>query len=44
MMKNTLDQTVPGTFSPRIFPLENRMVYHRKNKAESQNQELEETE
>ena len=30
MMKNSLDQTVPGEFGPRVFALENRMIYHRK--------------
>ena len=30
MMKNSIDQTVPGEFGPRVFSLENRMIYHRK--------------
>lgn len=30
MMKQSIDSTQPGTFGPRVFALENRMVYHRK--------------
>lgn len=30
MMKETLDSTVPGTMSPRVFALDNRMLYRRK--------------
>ncbi len=29
MMKHQLDATVPGTFGPRVFALENRMLYRR---------------
>ena len=32
MMKQSIDVTQPGEFGPRIFALENRMVYHRKDK------------
>lgn len=31
MMKETLDSTVPGTMSPRVFALDNRMLYRRKS-------------
>lgn len=34
MMKNSIDATVPGHFGPRIFALENRMVYRRKEDKE----------
>ena len=30
MMKDSLDQTLPGAFGPRVFALENRMIYKRK--------------
>lgn len=29
MMNETLSQTLPGSVSPRVFALENRMLYHR---------------
>lgn len=29
MMKNAIDATVPGTFGPRVFALDNRMLYRR---------------
>lgn len=32
MMKQSIDVTKPGEFGPRLFALENRMVYHRKDK------------
>ena len=32
MMKASLDTTQPGAFGPRIFALENRMIYKRKDK------------
>ncbi|MDD7282168.1 3'-5' exoribonuclease YhaM family protein [Floccifex sp.] len=31
MMKQSIDATQPGEFGPRIFALENRMIYHRKD-------------
>lgn len=31
MMKETLDSTIPGTMSPRVFALDNRMLYRRKD-------------
>lgn len=34
MMKQSIDSTQPGTFGPRVFALENRMVYHRKEEKE----------
>ena len=30
MMKQSIDATQPGTFGPRMFALDNRMIYHRK--------------
>lgn len=30
MMKQSIDTTAPGGFGPRVFALENRMIYHRK--------------
>lgn len=35
MMKQSLDTTLPGTFGPRVFALDNRMIYHRKGLAET---------
>lgn len=32
MMKQSIDSTTPGCFGPRVFALENRMIYHRKDK------------
>ncbi len=32
MMKQSIDATQPGEFGPRVFALENRMIYHRKDK------------
>ncbi len=32
MMKQSIDQTMPGDFGPRVFSLENRMIYARKDK------------
>lgn len=34
MMKQSLDMTEPGHFGPRIFALENRMIYKRKQEEE----------
>lgn len=31
MMKQSIDATQPGCFGPRVFALENRMIYHRKD-------------
>ncbi len=30
MMKQSIDASQPGTFGPRIYALDNRMIYHRK--------------
>ena len=32
MMKQSIDATQPGEFGPRVFALENRMIYRRKGK------------
>ncbi len=32
MMKESLDATTPGQFGPRVFALENRMMYRRRDK------------
>lgn len=32
MMKQSIDTSAPGGFGPRVFALENRMIYHRKDK------------
>lgn len=32
MMKQSIDTTQPGEFGPRVFALENRMIYRRKDK------------
>ena len=32
MMKQSIDATQPGEFGPRVFALENRMIYRRKEK------------
>lgn len=34
MMEQSLDTLVPGHFGPRVFPLDNRMLYKRKDKEE----------
>jgi 3'-5' exoribonuclease len=34
MMKQSLDAVMPGHFGPRVFALENRMMYRRKEKKE----------
>lgn len=39
MMKEALDATVPGTMSPRIFALDNRMLYRRKEEGAAEKTE-----
>lgn len=34
MMKQSIDATAPGEFGPRVFALEGRMIYHRKEENE----------
>lgn len=34
MMKQSLDSTLPGSFGPRMFALDNRMIYHRQEDEE----------
>ncbi|MBP3853333.1 MAG: HD domain-containing protein [Erysipelotrichaceae bacterium] len=34
MMKESLEKTMPGAFGPRVFALENRMIYKRKKEEE----------
>ena len=34
MMKKSIDETKPGHFGPRVFALDNRMIYHRMEESE----------
>lgn len=40
MMKESIENTKPGSFGPRIFALENRMIYHRTHFNENETQEI----
>ncbi len=39
MMHNALEDTTPGTFGPRIFALDNRMLYRRKGEDKAEDSE-----
>ena len=39
MMKDSIDQTLPGMFGPRVFALDNRMIYRRKDYIDPEEQE-----
>ncbi|MCF0258557.1 MAG: HD domain-containing protein [Erysipelotrichaceae bacterium] len=39
MMKDSVDQTLPGMFGPRVFALDNRMIYRRKDYVDPDGQE-----